>query len=94
MRIHFITEHEAQQRAAVNATLYSTYGDCTGPCEQGDRVCMTPEACQRPSAADAADAAEGWEPASVADNLAFWLPVLFCTGLFVLALLSFAEWRP
>jgi hypothetical protein len=91
MRIDLITEHEAQQRAAVNAALYSTYGHCTGPCEQGDRVCMTPEACQLPSVADAA---EGWEPASVADNLAFWLPVLFCTGLFVLALVFFVGWRP
>jgi hypothetical protein len=86
----FITEHEAQQRKAVKAPLYSTQPHCTGPCDQGDRVCMTPEACQRA----AADASDDWQPATMADNLAFWLPVGGITALILIALALTLGWRP
>jgi len=88
--LDFITAHEAQQRAAVNAPLYSTHAQCAGACHQGRSLCMTPALCQRATA----DAADAWEPTSVADNLSFWVLVLFCTGLFVLGLLFLAGWRP
>lgn len=26
--------------------IYSTFPHCSGPCDDGNRLCMTPEACQ------------------------------------------------
>lgn len=44
-----LTAHEAQQRADTTRPLwpiYATWPHCSGPCQQGHALCMTPEACQ------------------------------------------------
>lgn len=47
--MEIITKHESQQSAELRRPLwpiYSTFPHCTGPCDQGNKLCMTPEACQ------------------------------------------------
>ena len=44
-----MTDHELQQKSAVSRPLwpiYSVWPHCSGPCQQGRSVCMTPESCQ------------------------------------------------
>ena len=53
--------------------IYSTFPHCSGPCEQGRRLCTTPEACQTGEA-------DEWKPLSLRDHLMFWVPVLTITG--------------
>jgi hypothetical protein len=56
MPADIITDHEAQQHAEVRKPLawpiYSTFTHCSGPCNQGRSVCLTPEACQTGQAAE------------------------------------------
>ena len=50
MTIEIITAHEADQiirlKQPLNWPLYSTFPHCSGPCQQGRTLCLTPEACQ------------------------------------------------
>lgn len=50
MTIEIITAHEADQIARMKQPLswpiYSTFPHCSGPCQQGRSLCLTPEACQ------------------------------------------------
>lgn len=50
MTIEIITAHEADQiirmRKPLAWPIYSTFPHCSGPCDQGRSVCLTPEACR------------------------------------------------
>ena len=77
-----ITIQKAQ--ITVKWPIYSAWPHCAGSCTQGRTLCLSPELCQHGEVADE------WEPLPLRDQLAFWVPVVVCTGfvlgLFLLAL--------
>ena len=49
MTLDVMTSHEAEQKASLKKPLwpiYSVWPHCHGPCDRGDRLCLTPELCQ------------------------------------------------
>jgi hypothetical protein len=87
-----LTTHEAEQRAEMRKPLdwpiYSTHPHCSGPCQQGRSLCLTPEACQTGEADD------GWVGGTWRDELAFWVAVTAGTFAFCTLLAVALGWRP
>lgn len=69
--------------------IYSTFPHCSGPCDQGHKICMTPEACQTGVAEP-----DEWVATTWRDSLAFWGFVGAGTAAFVLILALALGWRP
>jgi hypothetical protein len=94
--LEYITQHEAEQRREVKATLwpiYSTYPHCGGACQQGRTLCLTPEACQI-AISDAPNASDDWEPTSTRGNVVFWVLVGLITTALVFGVALLLGWRP
>lgn len=93
MAVEIITAHEADQIIAMRKPLawpiYASWPHCTGPCQQGRSLCMTPEACQTGVAEE-----DEWEAASWRDEIAFWVAVAAGTATLGLLLALAVGWRP
>ena len=69
--------------------IYSTHAHCSGPCDQGHRLCMTPEACQTGQHA-ADDDGPPREPMTALDVVLMLLAYGACA--FVVYLAALGAW--
>jgi hypothetical protein len=90
--MNIVTLHEAKQRDEIRKPLwpiYSTFPHCSGPCGQGDSLCMTPEFCQTGD-----HQADDLEAVTLADDLWFWGGLAAALAVFIVCAAVMAGGRP